>query len=212
MCVAYSVIDVQLELEGAAWDVSDSACKLQSSYTPKAANTITFAVGGLQVHSSAPAAYIVMLVFLLVTTSTANPSTFSFPNCHPVHFPFAPSPLLTATAPPAFPAPIPRQNSLCSRSSGLWCATWRPSVSCLLSRPAAVALKESTLLSPCTVMRMHPRTSALIHNHTSHFTHTHSVFAHTPHRRHSANRKSRTADRGMSLLAQSRRSVRACVM
>ena len=210
MCVAYSVIDVQLELEGAAWDVSDSACKMQSSYTHRAANTITFAVGGLQVHSSAPAAHVAMLVFSLVTISTANPSTFSFQNCHPVLFPYAPSPLLMAKAPPAFPAPIPRRNPLCSRSSGLWCATWRPSVSCLMSRPAAVVLKESTLLSTCTVMRMHPRTSALIH--TSHFTHTHSVLAHTPYRRHSANRKSRTADRGMSLFALSRRSVRACVM
>ena len=57
-CVAYSAIDVQLELQGADWDSSDIACKSQSNYSTPAASggadssshkKITFTVAGLQV-------------------------------------------------------------------------------------------------------------------------------------------------------------------
>lgn len=55
MCVAHSAIDVQLELQGADWDFSDTACKSQSNYggaenlfSPD--KKIAFTVAGLQVR------------------------------------------------------------------------------------------------------------------------------------------------------------------
>ena len=58
MCVAHSAIDVQLELHGADWDFSDTACKSQSNYSTHAASDqvqyphkkVTFTVAGLQVR------------------------------------------------------------------------------------------------------------------------------------------------------------------
>ena len=126
-CVAYSVIDVQLELQGAAWDLSDVACKTQSNYTNHAAlpHAITFSVAGLQVHSSAAASPVTRLPFSLVTTSTASPSTFCFQKWPPVHFPYAPSPLCTARVQLAFLAPIPSPTFFCARSSELWFPIWK---------------------------------------------------------------------------------------
>jgi hypothetical protein len=53
MCVAHSAIDVQLELQGADWDFSDTACKSQSNYggaENPPHKKITFTVAGLQVR------------------------------------------------------------------------------------------------------------------------------------------------------------------
>ena len=116
-CVAYSVIDVQLELQGATWNH-----RYHDAGQPHA---ITFSVAGLQVHSSAAASPVTRLPFSLVTTSTASPSTFCFQKWPPVHFPYAPSPLCTARAQLAFLAPIPSPTFLCARSSELWFPIWK---------------------------------------------------------------------------------------
>ena len=69
-CVAYSVIDVQLELQGATWNH-----RYHDAGQPHA---ITFSVAGLQVHSSAAASPVTRLPFSLVIHQYGQPKHFLF--------------------------------------------------------------------------------------------------------------------------------------
>jgi hypothetical protein len=78
--------------------------------------------------------FVIFESYSSVPISSVSQSTFSFQNCLPLpnHFPYAPLQSLMARAQYPCRAKIPNRSSLCSRNSELWCATWKPSVRCII--------------------------------------------------------------------------------
>ena len=162
-CVAYSVIDVQLELQGAAWNLSDHACQFQSNYTNKAAqhlsSRITFSVGGLQVHSSAAASPVTRLPFSLVTHQYGQPKHFLFSKLASGSFSIRAIAIVHGKSAVCFSCTDPEPNiPLCTEQRALVsymeavtfavckCPRFDVACSCQLTRGALVSLSASCFM------------------------------------------------------------------
>ncbi len=182
-CVAYSVIDVQLELQGAAWDLSDVACKTQSNYTNHAArpHAITFSVAGLQVHSSAAASPVTRLTFSLVIHQYGQPKHFLFSKL--------PSGSFSIRA----IAIVHGKSAACFN-----CTDPQPEFPLLTEQRALVSYMHAMCKCRSCSLPLSPHSRRLCHHHpaVSYFTHPRYVITDTPHRSYSASPQSCTYDRG----------------
>ena len=162
-CVAYSVIDVQLELQGATWNH-----RYHDAGQPHA---ITFSVAGLQVHSSAAASPVTRLTFSLVTHQYGQPKHFLFSKL--------PSGSFSIRA----IAIVHGKSAACFN-----CTDPQPEFPLLTEQRALVSYMHAMCKCRSCSLPLSPHSRRLCHHHpaVSYFTHTRYVITDTPCRSYSA--------------------------